>query len=124
VPLINQAKLSGVLYLENNLARRVFTSERITVLRVLVLQAAISLENTRLYRDLADREAKIRRLVDANILGIVTWNIEGAILAANEAFLRRCNTITKMSLRVACDGGTWFPRIGARLARIFELNEI
>src|SRR6202021_3343305 len=45
LPLLNQAKLSGVLYLENNLAARVFTSDRITVLRVLVSQAAISLEN-------------------------------------------------------------------------------
>ena len=88
LPLLNQAKLSGVLYLENNLAPRVFTSERITILKVLVSQAAISLEKTRLYRDLEDREAKIRRLVDANILGITTWNVEGAILAANEAFLR------------------------------------
>jgi PAS domain S-box-containing protein len=88
LPLLNQAKLSGILYLENNLAPRVFTADRITVLGVLVSQAAISLENTRLYRDLEDREAKIRRLVDANILGIVTWNVKGAILAANEAFLR------------------------------------
>ena len=88
LPLLNQAKLSGVLYLENNLAPRVFTSERITVLRVLVSQAAISLENTRLYRDLEDREAKIRRLVDANVVGIVMWNLDGGITGANEAFLR------------------------------------
>jgi PAS domain S-box-containing protein len=88
LPLLNQAKLSGVLYLENNLAPRVFTSDRIAVLRVLASQAAISLENTRLYRDLEDREAKIRRLVDANILGIATWSVGGAILASNEAFLR------------------------------------
>src|SRR4029077_8474162 len=88
LPLINQAKLTGVLYLENNLAARVFTPDRITVLKVLISQAAISLENTRLYRDLEDREAKIRRLVDANILGIFIWNVEGAIVGANEAFLR------------------------------------
>jgi len=88
LPLLNQAKLSGVLYVENNLAPRVFTSDRITVLRVLASQAAITLENTRLYRDLEDREAKIRRLVDANILGIATWNVEGAVLSSNEAFLR------------------------------------
>jgi hypothetical protein len=30
-------------------------------------------ENTRLYRDLAEREAKIRRLVEANIIGVFTW---------------------------------------------------
>ena len=88
LPLLNQAKLSGILYLENNLAPRVFTSERIAVLSVLVSQAAISLENTRLYHDLADREAKIRRLVDANILGIATWSVEGAVLTSNQAFLR------------------------------------
>jgi PAS domain S-box-containing protein len=38
-------------------------------------------------RELMEREAKIRRLVDANITGIVIWNIEGRILEANEAFL-------------------------------------
>jgi PAS domain S-box-containing protein len=57
------------------------------VLKLLASAAAISMENTRLYSDLEDREAKIRRLVDANILGIVTWNIDGAILASNAAFL-------------------------------------
>ena len=33
-------------------------------------------------------EAKVRRLVEANIIGIVIWNVEGRILEANEAFLR------------------------------------
>jgi len=88
LPLINQGKLIGILYLENNLAPRVFTPERITVLKVLASQAAISLENTRLYLDLADREGKIRRLVDANIIGIFVSNLEGRILEANDAFLR------------------------------------
>src|SRR5262249_45754634 len=82
LPLINQANLIGVLYLENNLTPNVFTPERITVLKVLASQAAISLENTRLYRDLEDREAKIRHLVDANILGVFIWNLEGAIVGA------------------------------------------
>jgi PAS domain S-box-containing protein len=58
------------------------------VLKLLASQAAISLENTRLYRDLAEREAKIRRLVDANIIGILIWEIEGRIVEANDAFLR------------------------------------
>jgi PAS domain S-box-containing protein len=38
-------------------------------------------------RELVEREAKIRRLVDANITGIVIWDIEGRIFEANEAFL-------------------------------------
>jgi PAS domain S-box-containing protein len=33
-------------------------------------------------------EAKIRHLVEANVVGIVMWNLEGAITGANEAFLR------------------------------------
>ena len=88
LPLINQAKLVGVLYLENNLAARVFAPARIAALTLLASQAAISLENTRLYRDLAEREAKIRRLVDANIIGIIISDLEGRILEANDAFLR------------------------------------
>jgi PAS domain S-box-containing protein len=48
----------------------------------------LALKNTRLYRDLAEREAKIRRLVDANIIGIFIWDFEGRIIAANDAFLR------------------------------------
>src|SRR5712691_10088695 len=88
LPLINQTKLIGILYLENNLTPHVFTPDRVTVLKVLASQAAISLENSQLYRDLEDREGKIRRLVDANILGIFIWNLEGAIVDANEAFLR------------------------------------
>jgi PAS domain S-box-containing protein len=88
LPLINQIKLIGILYLENNLTPHVFTPGRITVLKVIASQAAISLENSRLYRHLEDREAKIRRLVDANILGIFIWNLEGAVIEANEAFLR------------------------------------
>jgi PAS domain S-box-containing protein len=88
LPFITQGKLVGVLYLENSLAPNVFTSNRVAVLKLLASQAAISLESTQLYTDLRQREAKIRRLVDANILGITTWNVEGAILTSNEAFLR------------------------------------
>jgi PAS domain S-box-containing protein len=88
LPLVNQGRLNGIIFLENNLTAHAFTAARITVLKVLASQAAVSLENTRLYRDLENREKKIRRLVDANILGITIWNAEGAIVASNEAFLR------------------------------------
>jgi PAS domain S-box-containing protein len=88
LPLITQAKLIGVLYLENNLAPRVFALGRSSVLKLLASQAAIALENGRLYRELQEREAKIRRLVDANIIGIIIWELGGRILEANDAFLR------------------------------------
>jgi PAS domain S-box-containing protein len=84
---VKQSKLIGVLYLENNLASHVFTPARISVLELLASQAAISLENARLYNDLGEREARIRRLVDSNIIGIVIWNFQGRIIEANEAFL-------------------------------------
>lgn len=48
-PLIHQGRLTGMLYLENNLATHTFTPERVEILRVLCSQAAISLENAQLY---------------------------------------------------------------------------
>ncbi|NOV20250.1 PAS domain S-box protein [Ensifer adhaerens] len=87
LPLINRAQLIGVLYLENSMLSHVFTPPRISVLKLLAQQAAISLENTRLYSDLQEREAKIRRLVDANIMGVCIWNLDGEIIEANDAFL-------------------------------------
>jgi PAS domain S-box-containing protein len=45
-------------------------------------------ENTRLYRDLEQRDRKIRRLVDANIVGVLVSNLEGQVIEANDAFLR------------------------------------
>jgi PAS domain S-box-containing protein len=87
LPLLNQAKLIGVLYLENNLTPRVFAPARISVLKLLASQAAIALENAHLYNDLQEREARIRRLVDSNIIGIFIGDSRGRIIEANDAFL-------------------------------------
>jgi PAS domain S-box-containing protein len=88
LPLIKQGRLTGLLYLENTLTSHAFTPDRIAVLELLAAQAAISLENTRLYSDLQEREAKVRRLVESNIIGIFIWGFEGRIIEANEAFLQ------------------------------------
>ncbi len=53
-PIVNQAKLIGILYLENKIATDVFTQNRIAILNLLMSQAAISIENARLYRHLED----------------------------------------------------------------------
>ncbi|MGH8139279.1 MAG: trifunctional serine/threonine-protein kinase/ATP-binding protein/sensor histidine kinase [Steroidobacteraceae bacterium] len=87
LPILKQARLLGMLYLENNLTPHAFTPARMAILKLLASEAASSMENARLYRDLAEREARIRRLVDANIIGIILWDIEGRILEANDAFL-------------------------------------
>jgi GAF domain-containing protein len=96
LPLVNQTKLIGLLYLENNLSPNVFTSVRIAALNLLASQAAISLENTRLYRDLQEREARIRRLVDSNIIGIVIWNFEGTLLMPMKRLCKCSGTTVKI----------------------------
>jgi PAS domain S-box-containing protein len=88
LPLINHAALIGVLYLENNLVGHAFAPARSAVLKLLASQAASALEITSLYRDLADREGRIGRLVEANIIGIFIRDTDGRIVDANEAFLR------------------------------------
>ena len=88
LPLIKQRQLTGILLLENTLTSHAFTPARIAVLELLAAQAAISLENTRLYSDLQERETKVRRLVDSNIIGILIGNLDGHVQEANQAFLQ------------------------------------
>ncbi len=87
LPLIKQRELTGILLIENALTSHAFTADRIAVLELIAAQAAISLENSRLYGDLREREAKIRRLIDSNIIGICVYNLDRRILEANDAFL-------------------------------------
>ncbi|MGV7219365.1 AAA family ATPase [Bradyrhizobium sp. UFLA05-112] len=88
LPLVRQTALAGVLYLENTLTTGAFTPDRTAMLGLLASQLAISLENTHLYSDLQQREARIRRLVEANIIGIVIFDHQSRITEANDAFLR------------------------------------
>ncbi|MGC1246431.1 MAG: AAA family ATPase [Spirulinaceae cyanobacterium] len=54
-PLINQGQLSGILYLENNLTTGAFTPERLQVLQLLSGEAAIAIDNARLYNNLEQK---------------------------------------------------------------------
>jgi len=54
-PILSQAKLIGLLYLENTLAVGVFNSERLELLQMLASQAAISIENANLYETLEEK---------------------------------------------------------------------
>ena len=106
LPLVKQAKLMGVLYLENKLAPRVFTSKRLTMLELLASQAAISLEHARLYAGLgrlnteltkenSDRrkaeealrasEERWRKLFETSSAGIALVAPDGRYIAANLA---------------------------------------
>jgi PAS domain S-box-containing protein len=87
LPLAKQTRMVGVLYLENHLSPCVFTPARMAILKLLASQVATSLENTRLYGDLQEREARVRRLVDSNIVGVLIRDLDGRILEANDAFV-------------------------------------
>ena len=57
-PLVNQGRLSGIVYLENNLATHAFTSDRLELLNLLSAQMALSLDNARLYEEVQQELAE------------------------------------------------------------------
>jgi PAS domain S-box-containing protein len=82
-PLLSQGRLAGVVYLENNRATGAFGPERLQVLELLLAQAAISLENARVYDALKRSEAQYRRIVDTANEGIWVAETGGRTLLAN-----------------------------------------
>ncbi|MDZ7958594.1 MAG: AAA family ATPase [Aulosira sp. DedQUE10] len=89
-PLIHQGKLSGILYLENNLTIGAFTSDRLEVLQLLSSQAAISIENARLYKDLklanTNLEVKVQeRTVELQEKNLHLQKAEETAQSANRA---------------------------------------
>jgi PAS domain S-box-containing protein len=94
LPLVRQGRLIGVLYLENTLTAHVFTPERVAVLQLLASQAAISLENARLYKDLQHAEERVRQDEQElrQLLNVVPQHIlmtraDGTPLYANQRLL-------------------------------------
>src|SRR6202012_2226260 len=119
LPLVKQAKLMGVLYLENKLAPRVFTPKRLAMLELLASQAAISIEHARLYAGLgrlnteltkenSDRrkaeealrasEERWRKLFETSSAGIALVALGGRYIAANFA-LQKMLGYTEEELR-------------------------
>ena len=58
-PILNQSKLVGLLYLENNLTTEAFSPTRLEVLKILSSQAAISLENAVLVANLSEAKEQL-----------------------------------------------------------------
>ena len=100
LPLVNEAKLTGLLYLENRATSRVFTPSRIAVLKLLASQAAISLENARLHTALMNEnrdrqqaedalrasEERWRSLFENVPVGVMLLGPGNRYVAANRAF--------------------------------------
>jgi predicted ATPase/signal transduction histidine kinase len=67
MPIHHRGELIGILYLENNLSSRAFTSDRVEVLQLLATQAAISLQNALLYNTLEQKvEQRTQELYEKN----------------------------------------------------------
>jgi predicted ATPase/class 3 adenylate cyclase/tRNA A-37 threonylcarbamoyl transferase component Bud32 len=64
-PLVNQGKLISIVYLENNLTVGAFTPQRIEIVNVLSSQAAISIENAKLYTEVRQNESRLLQLNQA-----------------------------------------------------------
>ena len=75
-PIVNQGKLIGILYLENNLTIGAFTPERLEVLQLLSSQAAISIENARLYNDLEEYNRTLAVKVEERTLELQDKNLQ------------------------------------------------
>ncbi|WP_375475822.1 AAA family ATPase [uncultured Nostoc sp.] len=92
-PILYQGKLLGILYLENNLMTGAFTSDRVEILNLLCTQAAISLENARLYQQAQNtlenlgQTEQFLRLIIENIPQSVFWkDCNSVYLGCNHNF--------------------------------------
>ncbi|MBC1274481.1 AAA family ATPase [Nostoc sp. UCD121] len=75
LPIARQSKLLGILYLENNLIPSAFTQEKLSVLDILTVQIAISLENARLYQGLEKSQEQLNLALKSGKIGVWCWDI-------------------------------------------------
>ncbi|MCP5087297.1 MAG: PAS domain S-box protein, partial [Rhodobacteraceae bacterium] len=83
MPLLHQGRLSGILYLENNLTGGAFTPDRLEMLKLLSSQAAIALENARLHTDLQASEKKYRTIFEDSKDMIFITSVDGQVVDVN-----------------------------------------
>jgi PAS domain S-box-containing protein len=88
LPIIHRGEVTGILYLEHRDLTNVFTRPRVEVLALLASQAAISIENARLYADLQATRDEYRALYDNAIEGLFRINTHGILLTANPTLAR------------------------------------
>ncbi len=95
VPMLSGGELIGVLSVMSCGTPREFTDADVHLLSLFAAQVAVAMRNARLLdemrkrtEELACSEARARRLVDSNIIGIFFWDMDGTISSSNDAFLQ------------------------------------
>jgi len=83
IPILSRNELLGVLYVEHKWLTGVFTAQRVEVLSLLASQAAISIENARLYSNLQSARDEYRALYDNANEGLFRITTEGQLVRAN-----------------------------------------
>jgi len=88
VPLINQAQIISIVYLENNLTAGAFTPERVELLKVLSGQAAISIQNSKLYTEVRESENRLAQFLEAIPVGVSVLDASGQFYYSNRAAIQ------------------------------------
>ncbi|WP_437873533.1 sensor histidine kinase [Sorangium sp. So ce363] len=99
LPILRQAGVAGLLYLENNLLAGAFTSDRLTALSLLASQAAISLENARLL----SQERAARTSAESAERRAAFLAEAGEILSASLDYGETLSRVVRLSVLTLCD---------------------
>jgi len=88
VPLINQSQIVSIVYLENNLTAGAFTPERVELLKVLSGQAAISIQNSKLYTEVRESENRLAQFLEAIPVGVSVLDASGNFYYSNRVAIQ------------------------------------
>jgi predicted ATPase/signal transduction histidine kinase len=124
-PLVKQGQLIGIVCLENNLTTGAFTPDRVEIVNLLSAEAAISIDNARLYRSLeaanerlADYSRNLEQKVDERTQALAekNWELEMANQQIVEATRRKSQFLAGMShqLRTPMNAIIGFTRLVLR----------
>lgn len=87
-PILHQARLVGILYLENTHVPDAFPQDRLEVVELLASRIASAIENARLYYDLKQAEEKYRSIFENAVEGIFQSTPDGQFISANPSMAR------------------------------------
>ncbi len=101
-PLVNQGQISGILYLENNLTKGAFTSERLKILDIISGQAAISLKNA-IQFDSIQKEIRERKRAESERDQFFNKSIDMLSIAGFDGNFKQLNSAWNLALGWSID---------------------